>query len=237
MASTAIPIQTLIDMTNRRLSGYQNAVSSDQVLDSINDGVAEVWAILKSFNQEYFGHMSQSTDPTALDYFPNLVVNQREYTLPADFREINYIECTTQSYTQMRFEYKTPQDQSFRDERSLGDQLPGNSIPGQALGMAFTIVGKNTLVFAQYPPTTLAVTLWYIRSLPVYEADDTLDEILAPYYNKIADWACKKSYLEVQDMGQWQAWTQEWKSGVQTLAAGASPRNQANASFVEDFCG
>src|ERR1700690_506803 len=239
MPSTGLPIQSVTDMINRRLSGWQNAVSSDQVLDALNDGVAEVWNVLKSFHQDYFGQSTQSTDSTQLNYFPLLTTSAPEYPLPEDLREVKFIECITSGYEELRFWYSELTDPEFRGARFLGNQV-GIANPvttDTSEEMLYTIVGKDRFILAIYPPVNLSITIWYIRSLPTYEDGDILDEILFPYHNKVADFAAKKLMLENQEPTAWHAWTQEWKQGILSLATGAGERNQADAQFVQDFLG
>lgn len=231
MAKNSLIGSDLIDIANDLLAGYQNAVDSRQLLTYLNEGKDEVWTILKANNDGLFETMSQSTDSTADYYFAPLTSDSREYTLPPDFREIKFIECLTANYTDLAFVYRKPTDEGFRRARIAASET-SSPTPNQTTFL-YTIIGKDQFVLADYPPTTLNVVLWYTRSLPDFEASDTIDEILFPFSKKIASYAAKLAMLGVQDSGQFAAWQQQWRESVITMAQGAAPRNEADAEFVQ----
>lgn len=110
--------QELLNLTNNKLGGYQNALDSEAMLAFINEGKDEVWAALKAQNQEYFVVGSQNTDPTADAYFPVLTTDVRDYTLPADMREVKWIEVlNVPNGTDVVFEYLDITDPEFRSAR------------------------------------------------------------------------------------------------------------------------
>jgi hypothetical protein len=235
--------QDLIDLTNLRLAGLSNGVSDQALVSYINEAKDEIWAALKEENDEYFMQSTQTTDATQLNYFPRdlsnnalttLSTTSRSYLLPTDLREIKFIEVTTKGYEQTVFVYKNITDSDFKSARRSASVDPTLTPSTEYF---YTILGKNRFELAQFPETQFAITLWYIRSLPDFEASDSVDEILLPYSKKIADYASKKAVLGMQDPGQFAMWTQEWKADLVTVMSSASPRNQADAQFVEDFLG
>lgn len=224
--------QDLITLANARLAGYQNAVSQDDLLGFLNEAKDSVWAILKALNDEYFLQFSQSTNAAASYYFAPLTTAAREYDLPGDFREIKFIECLTAGFTGIKFMYRDPIDEEFRATRRGANDTSSNSNPNPDV-ILYTIVGKNQFVLADYPPTTLRAILWYIRSLPDFEASDAIDQILFPYSKKIADYAAKRVLLSNQDLPAFQAWSVQWREDVIEVAQGAGPRNQADPEFAQ----
>ena len=227
--------QNLIDLANARLAGYQNGIDSEALLSFLNEGKDEIWAILKNLNEEYFVTPSQSTDATADFYFAPLDPTVRQYTLPSDLREVKFIEVTTPSYTQLKFTYKDITDDDFRNARRDASTQADSSTGCNEI--YYTILGKNGLVLAQFPPAAVQLLIWYVRAIPDFETDQAIDEVLYPYTKKIAEYAAKKTMLALQDPGQFSAWVSEWKQDVITVQNSAAGRNSADAVFVDDFWG
>ena len=237
--------QDLIDGANSRLAGYQNAIDSDGLLSFLNEAKDEVWAALKNLHTENFEQSTQKTDSTQLNFFPldqngnilpgnSLQTNLRQYTLPADFREIKFIEVTLQGYEQTVFTYRPIDSEDFRTARRSANVDPTLS---PTVEYFYTISGKNQLVLAQFPEVNFTATLWYIRDLIDFTATDTIDQILFPYSKKMETYAVKMAMLSLQDPGQITAWQQQWRESLHTIETSASPRNQADAEYVEDFLG
>lgn len=233
-AETAVSGQDLFDMANQRLLGYQNAVKAEALLSYLNEGKDEIWAILKNLQEEYFMQQTQSTDASQLNFFPQMATNQRQYTLPQDFREIWYIEVETPGFEQMIFTYKDINDNDFREARRAANV---DSTLSPSVEYFYTIFGKDQLLIAQFPETAFTVTIFYTRNILDFQLDDPIAEILLPYSKKIADYAVKKAMLGLQDQEQFNVWRQEWRDDITMIASSASPRNQADPVFVKDFLG
>lgn len=232
MSITEMNASDLINLAQDKLAGYQNAVDSRALLSYINEGKDELWKILKANNDDFFSAMSQSSDSTGDDYFGPLAMGVREYTLPADFSEIRFIECTTPSYEMTEWVFKKPSDPLFRESRK-GATAAGASSNNNAQEFLYTIIG-NQFVLATYPPAALNVTLWYTQGLADLEYGDPLPVILIPYAKSIATWASKAVMLS-EDEGKFAEWQGEWKSSVISSSQTSGPRNQADPTFVEDF--
>lgn len=235
--------QDLIDLANDRLAGLSNVVADRTLLSYINEAKDEIWAHLKNLNAEYFMQSTESTDSTQTNYFPKdlsgnplttLQTTSRSYLLPSDLREIIMIEVTTKGYEQTVFTYRDINSEDFKTARRSANVDPTLT---PTVEYFYAILGKNRFEMAQFPETNFSLTIWYIRSLPDFEASDNIDEILAPYSKKIADYAVKKAMIGSQDPTQFALWTQEWKADLVTVASSAGPRNQADATYVEDFLG
>lgn len=233
--ATGIIFQSLIDLANSELAGYQNAVDSTALNSFLNEGKDEVWAALKQLNDEYFLAFSQATVPTDPFYFAPLNTTNREYDLPDDFREIKFVEVLTADFTNAQFVYKDVTDPNFRTARQLANANGATSNTNN-LFFQYTIVGKNKFVTADFMPATLTLKLWYIRSLPDYEPSDEVDEILFPYTKKICTYAVRKALLSTQDQSMWAAWKQEWRDGIISVTSTAAPRNSADPQFSFGFC-
>lgn len=227
--------QDLINETNARLAGYQNGVDPEALLSYLNEGKDEVWALLKELNEEYFVTSSQGTDATAVNYFPTMSTTSRQYTLPCDLREMKFIEVATAGFTEVIFEYRDITDEDFRNARRDATTL--NQLLVGPCTVYYTIVGKDQMLLAQYLPAALDITLWYVRSLPDFEADQDVDDVLLPYVKKVANYAAKKAMISLQDPGQWSMWVAEWKQDCITLQSGAAERNASDPTFASDFCG
>lgn len=234
---TQISGQDLLDRIKVRLGGLSNAFTPDELLQFAEDGVQEVWAVLKSFDQEYFGDSSQSTDSAKTDsYFATLSTSSREYPLPGTCREIRSIECLTSGYERIEFVQKSFDDPEFQRARR-NSTATGTS--AQALSNRnyyFTVFG-NKLVLAQYPCAVLDVKLWAIQSINAISVDTVLDTILYPFSGKIVDFAVKKAMVSARESDMTIAWTQEWRASIITLGESSTPRASVNAQFISNYLG
>lgn len=237
MGVPTITGQTLVDMTNDLLAGYSNAVDSRAMLTYLNMGKDVIWEVTKELHEEYFQVPSQSTNAAADFYFPALSTATRSYTLPADLRSIEYIEVATPSYGGVEFVYAKLNSPQFRDERRASNALGGPDTTSTVGKYVYTIAGKNQFVMASYPAVNLTLTLWYTRALPDFETSDTLDEILFPFSKKLAEYAAQKAMLSVQDAGQFASWERTWRESLINLVQSEGARNDADATFVQDFQG
>lgn len=231
---TSLTGQDLIDDASRRLMGYANALDEDTLLSFLNEGKDEVWAVLKTLQNDYFETKSQFADNTQVNYFGPMSTTQREYTLPVDLREIHFVEVVTAGFQQAIFTYK---DASSEDWRSARRAANVDTTLSPSVEYFYTIIGKNLMEIAQFPETAFQVVLWYTRNLLDFEVSDPVDEVVLPFTHKIADFAVKKAMLGLQDQEQFNAWRTEWKDDILMIATSAGPRNQANPEFVEDFLG
>lgn len=229
--------QVLVDMTNDLLAGYQNAVDSRALLTYLNMGKDVIWEVTKELHDEYFQVFSQSANPTADYYFPQLSTTTRNYTLPADLRSIEFIECTTPGYQGTTFTYAKLNSPQFREEHKASNEAGGPDSNNNVDSYTYTIAGKNQFVLASYPAANLNITLWYTRALPDFETSDTLDEILFPFSKKLAEYAAQKAMLGAQDAGQFAMWERTWRDSLINLVQSEGTRNDADAQFVQDFDG
>src|SRR5579863_587801 len=110
MAETNLTGQDLLDLVTIRLGGYGNSVDTTGAMSYLNEGKDEVWSVLKNLNADYFTKISQATDNTQLNYFPQFSLTSRQYTLPTDFREMTLFIVTDPAYAQTKFTYKKIQD-------------------------------------------------------------------------------------------------------------------------------
>jgi hypothetical protein len=229
--------QTLVDMANDLLGGYSNSVDSRALLTYLNMGKDVIWEVTKELHEEYFQVFSQSTNASADFYFPALNTTTRNYTLPADLRSIEFIECTTAGFEGTTFTYAKLNSPQFRDERKASNEANGPDVNNNVRTYVYSIAGKNQFVMAAYPAAALTVVLWYTRALPDFETSDTVDEILFPFSKKLAEYAAQKAMLAAQDAGQFAAWERTWRDSLINLVQSEGTRNDADPQFVQDFEG
>lgn len=227
--------QEIVDLANARLAGYQNAVEPSVLMSYVNEGKDCVWNLLKDLDKEFFMQVSQSTTPSASSYFAPLTSAAREYTLPSDCRSLEFIECRTSDYQTAEFIYAELNSEDFKQLRRAG-AIPGTN-NSASLRFLYTILGKDQFVLAQYPPTTLTLRLWYVRSIPDYESDTVVDDIVFPYAKLIANYAVQRAMLSIQDPTQFTLWLASWKEDVKMMCQGAGDRDTSGPLFVEDFLG
>jgi hypothetical protein len=232
--------QDLLDDLRIELGGLSNAFTVDQLLSFINKGKDEVWSVIRSLDLDYFGDNTQTTDNTKDSYFANLVVNQREYTLPINCREPRFIECLSSGFQDRIFEYRKFDDPVFatarRESTAFGPTTQNDS--GSVLGRYYyTIFGSNQLILAQFPEAPLQVVLWYIKAVDDIAVDTEVTEILHPFNKKIVDYAATRAILTTQNQMMTEAWASEWKESIKTLALSAGPRTSTNPIFIQDYYG
>lgn len=237
MAVPTVTGQTLIDVTNDLLAGYQNGVDSRALLTYLNLGKDEIWGVTKELHEEYFQVLSQSTAPTADFYFAPLNITTREYTLPADLRSIEFVQCTTVGYENTKFTYKKLNSPDFQQARMSANAANGPNLNNNVDTYYYSIAGKNQLVLASYPPAALTLILFYTRAIPDFEAGDVVDEILFPFSKKLAEFAAQRAMLGLQDPTQFAAWKATWRDSLMNLVQSEGTRNDADATFVTDFYG
>jgi hypothetical protein len=237
MAVPTVYGQTLVDLANDLLAGYQNGVGSRELLTYLNLAKDEVWAVTKELHDEYFQVFSQSTNASADYYFAPLNTTTRNYTLPADLRSIEFIECTTAGFEGTTFTYAKLNSPQFREERQASNQANAADPNNNVQTYTYSIAGKNQFVMAAYPAAALTLVLWYTRALPDFEASDVIDEILFPFSKKLAEFAAKRVMLADQDAGQFAAWKSEWRDSLINLVQSSGSRNDADPQFVQDFYG
>lgn len=235
MAITQLTGQDLIDLTKARLGGYQNSLDTDVLMSHINEGKDEVWALLKSLDDQYFVVRSQATVAANDYYFAPLTTGAREYTLPSDFREVKLIEVTTSGYTDVRFVYRDAHHPDFAEARRGANY--SNAANGSCGIYYYTIYGKSTFALANYPEAAMTLVLWYVRALADYEAADTVDEILFSFAKKIAEYAAMKVMLVQQDQSQFEEWQKVWRQDVLSVATAANHRNQSDIVCAQEFEG
>jgi len=229
--------QALIDITNDLLAGLQNGVDSRALLTYLNMAKDEVWGVTKELHEEYFQVLSQSTTPTADFYFGPLNIATREYILPADLRSIEFVECITPGFENTKFTYKKLNSPDFQQARMSANAQNGPDLNNNVDTFFYSIAGKNQFVLASYPPAPLTLILFYTRAIPDFEAGDTVDEILFPFSKKLAEYAAEKVTLGAQNVGLFSAWTKVWRDSLINLVQSEGTRNDADATFVQDFYG
>lgn len=240
MPAVAPPIpavngQTLVDLANAFLGGYQNAVDEGVLLTLLNEGKNEVWMILKSLRADWFMQSSQNTDSNLANFFAPLNSAKREFPLPSDYHEMKFIEVLDAGFEDVEFIYRDMATSEWKEQRRANTNQAPNSTAN--LQYHYDIVGKNTMILAEYPQIGFNAKLWYVRMVPDFSIDDPVDEIVYPYGSKIAMYATKLLMLTNQDTQMWTAWKEEWKEAVQRIAMSASPRQIADTVYVESWDG
>lgn len=240
MTVTQVNGQYILDEMKTRLGSLANAYTPDQLVSFANDGVHEVWAVLRSLDLDYFTDSSEDTDSTQDEFFADLTANTREYALPANCREVRFVECITAGFEDRIFGYKKFEDPVFQYDRrqatAMGSGNVGDS--GAIIGQYYYTVFGTQFILAQYPETTLKLKLWYVKSLnDISDLAAPLTDILYPYSRKIVDYAVTKAILSSQNQSLAAEWLADWKETIKTLALSAGSRSSTNAIFIADYTG
>lgn len=232
--STVLSGQDILDRIQVRLGGLANAFTVEQLLSFAEDGTQEVWAVLKSFGDDYFGDSSQDSDSTTTDtFFADLTPAAREYPLPPGCREIRAIECLTANFEFVKFHLTRFESPDFQRWRRASTQSGTN----RAGGFYHYCVFGNKFMLAEFPEAVLNVRLWYIKSLNVLTVDTTLDDILYPFSGKIVDYAVQKAMVSARQLEMTEEWAKQWRQSVTTLGESAGPRSSTGPIFIDDYEG
>ncbi len=237
MSHPKINGQYLINLTRAQLGGYANAFEAEDLLDYINEGKDAVWAILKATREDYVMGASQNTDNTKDNYFADLITTAREFTLPADLIQLKMIEVITSGFNEVEFEQQDMASEEFKEARRSN---VGSSPGGSRTTYFFDIIvlnGVNTFILAQFPETTFALRLFYIRSIPYIDVNDEADGIIFPYSVQIATFAAKRAMLPLQDKAMRLAWQDEWAEAARRIEVSAELRDISTRKVTEDFLG
>lgn len=224
--------QEVIDECNHKLLGYAGSVPNEVLLSYLNEGKDAVWAILKEAKQGHLKTASQFTVSTALNYFAPIIPGTREYSLPLDFRDMEFIECLTPGYEDIKFTYLRQNNPRYQEARKGATAL-GSGAPGQ-WEFYYDILGNRTISFAQYTPNNLNVVLWYSRAIADIDPDSPIDGIIMPYPRLIATYGVKRATIALQDLALFDRWKEEWKEQILSAAATAGERQDADPEFVID---
>lgn len=238
MSNPTVTGQSLLDDIRIRMGGLSNAFTVDQYLSLINEGVQEVWSVVRSLDLDYFAGSSQDTDATQDNIFIDLVTSTREYALPVNCRELRSIECLTGGFEDRVFEYRKLEDPVFQQARreatAIGPSM-GTGFNGIFNHYYYTVFGTQ-LMLAQYPEGTLQLKLWYIAAIDDISVDD-VPTILHPFNKKLVDFAVQRAMLSTRNIDISAAWMMTWKEDVKTLAMTAGARSSTNALYISDYWG
>ena len=235
--------QEIVDRIRVRLGSLSNAFSVEELLSFAEEGTQEVWGVLKSFDQEYFGVPSQDNDTSSTeDFFADLSTTKREYDLPPGCRELRGIEVLTPGYESLTFGYRTfdnPEFVAIRKNSTASGAGSGpyfNDFLYPNKEYLYAVFG-NQMVLAQYPETALNIRLWYIKGLGFLSVNTRLSDILYPFAGKIVDFAVQKAMISTREIPMTEEWLKSWKGSVLYLAEVSSPRSSTGPQFIIDYVG
>ena len=235
----ALPVvygQTLVDELEIRLGGLSNAFTLEEQLSFLNEGKDAVWGVLYSLDLDFAGEDSQAVTSGDDDYFADLTTTAREYNLPLNCREIRFIECTTDGYEYLQFDQKHISDREFQNARRVATDQ-GSSAESFSDTLLYTVFGRRTLMFAQYPPAAIRVKIWYIKALDDLDIASELTDIIHPFWRKIVDYAAERATLSLSEKQLSREWMDRWRGDVRELAISSGPRASTAPNFIEDYLG
>jgi len=223
--------QEVIDECNNKLLGYAGSVPDEVLLSYLNEGKDAVWGILKEAKQGHLETPSQFIDSAKLNYFGPIIPGTREYDLPADFRDMEFIECMTPGFEDTKFTYLRQNNPRYQEARKAATAGGSSSSISQ---FYYAILGNRTISFAQYLVNSLNLVLWYSRAIADIDPDEPIDGVIMPYPRLIATYGAKRATLGLQDLALFDRWKEEWKEQILGAAASAGERQDADPEFVID---
>ncbi len=228
--------QQLVKIVQSKLGGYGNAVSPQTILMHLNEAKDEVWAVMKSLNDQNFVLFTQSSDAGLMNYFGKVVPGTREYNLPSDLKEVKFIEVISPTdQADVRFSYRKMTHPDWAATRRAANM---DSTTNPINEYVYSIVGSNpqTFALANYPALTYDLRIWYVRGLADFTLVSGPSEIVPPYDRKITDFAVKRVLLAAEPK-LFEVWKSEWRDTVIMIAESSGPKNMADPVFVADFEG
>ena len=123
--------------------------TNSEILEYLNKAKNRAWELVKGVREEYF----LVTGDTSIA----LLASTKEYSLPADFRQIKNIKVTTSGYEYLEFRKVDIAAQEF----IARDREPSGAITTDEL--IYDIIGTGKIKFADYPPASLATSLDYVK--------------------------------------------------------------------------
>jgi hypothetical protein len=237
MTLPVVSAQSLVDDLRARIGGISNAFDMEELVSFVNEGMNEVWKELKGLKRNYFVKSTQATDGTADAYFAALTTTTREFTLPADLREIRSIVVTSPSgYEDVKFTRRSiSSDEFIEAEKSA--TIQGSSSNAGIDEYIYDIINEKTLVLAQFPEAAFVLKIRFVFALPdlvLGDATSLLTAILHPWQYKILDFAAKRAVLSKHNESLTEEWRREWRAAVLSIASGAADRD-ATAQYVTGF--
>ena len=237
MALGTISGQSLVDDLITRLDSFASAYDATSLLSFINEGKDEVWKVLRTLDEDYFVAGSQAATSTDDDYFAGFSRSSREVNLPNNCREVRFIEVTTAGYEDLDFEFRRLSDPEFQVERKLATIAGSGSGRQQHAKYLYTIIGRRTLMLAQFLEAAVTAKIWFVRALDDLDLDSTLTEILHPFHKSIVTFALERATLALQEEQLSDEWLRRWRDDVRTLGLTAAPRDSSGPEFVSDWDG
>ena len=230
-----VSAQYVIDLVDNILGGYANAKNFQEKLDLVNEGKNELWIEMKEMREDYFLEYSQNSDDNKVNFFADLTVADRRFTLPRDFHQMKAIQVLTPGKEGVEFNPRDLASEEYRD--AYRSNTPSSSSSGARAEYLYDIIGKRTLALAQFPETTFNLELAYIRSLPDLTEETELDELIFPFAQKVAIYAAKLITLSLQDRSMTDELRVEWKNSLRSVELASKPRTIAGTKVVEDWQG
>ena len=230
----AFTLQRYLTDVQTRLAGLANAFTQQQLISFINEGKDELWEAFITSADDYF---VQSTTTTAgqTNTLATLSTTTREYTLPSDCLAPRFIECVTPGFEYIRFVYRKITHPDFQEQRRSATQSGSDASSLTFQTYYYTIVGKNTIMFAAFPETAFTIKVWYVRALPdLVNLGDALDEMVQPLARRITDYVVKQIQL-IKDPNAWVAWKEDWKDKIALTVEAASPRDETTPTFSIEY--
>lgn len=228
--------QELVKIVKDKLAGYGNAASPQTILMHLNEAKDEVWAVIKSLNDQNFVVFTQDQDNGLQNYFPQLAIGTREYDLPSDLKEIKFLEVITpKDQADVKFSYRKMNHPEFTTARRSANMDSTTDIINEYV---YTIAGTNPqqLIMGNYPAMAMSLRIWYVRGIPDFTLTSLVNDIVAPYDRKMTDFAVKRVLLGA-DLKAFETWKSEWRDSLIMITESSAPRNQADAVYVTDFEG
>lgn len=202
-------------------SSGSNWLNSD-LLVHLNRGKNRLWDLIRRVRENYFLTTGSSLSITSAT---------KEFTLPTDFRQLVGIKCTTSGYEYLKFTASNTSDEEWKSR----DAVPsGNS--QNVDDLLYVIVGNSKIKFADYPPTSLTLSLDYINVLADFtlSASSTID-----INDEQCDWleayVTKKALMKTPTDLRLPAWDAELDKLTLMVIDSVSGRQIRDAEYVEGY--
>lgn len=207
------------DLTNAASGGDW---TNTDLLEHLNKAKDRLWDVVRTVKKDYF----EITGNTSLA----LVSTSRNYALPATFRELVYLKITTPGYETIKFLPLGQETELFKVLFSDPDAHADSEV------LYYDVIGVERILFANFPPVTLATEMGFIAALADYtlSASSTSD-LRDEWAEYIEAYATMLAVGKTPGDSRIAFWNREIARLEPKVAASVAPRQVRDPEYVEAY--
>lgn len=210
--------------TDILVAGSGNKWTNTELLECVNKGKNRCWDIVRTVREDYFITLSASLSINS---------SAKEYALPAGFRQLAGIKCTTSGFEYLAFRSVEMSDDEFKSNDAISTTVSGNSSIAELL---YVIVGNAKIKFANFPPGSLTLSYDYIGSIADFPLDASATaEINDELRDYIEAYATRQALTKFPGDARLPFWDGELRRLEPIVISNVSHRQLRDPQFVEAY--